>query len=606
MTETPSLPATTLAHRCYSSMFKGCTALVTPMATLPATVLATRCYENMFEGCTSLTSTPTLPATNLTGAGWCYSAMFKGCTSLVAPMTTLPATTLDSGCYYEMFRDCTSLTTAPVLPATATTGECYEYMFTSCRNLNYVKCLAHIPAPQQGIARTETQYWLYDVAETGTFVKTISASVEDWGRGGDGIPTGWLIEDAEGTPATIYPTGQHNFDATGGTKTLTVTDSSNHGWTISNTGTSWISISPSAGTGSQIVTVTAQANGTTNSRSTILVFQDAAATGSTTIPVSQAAGVDTPATITPLSLTYDNLSNTKTLTVSDPSNHGWTVSGNRDWFSLSPTSGNGDGIVTVVAQPNTTANNRSGNIGFLDSTETASTYVSVSQPKWTGYANCEQSQTGFTASGGVATLTVTDSYQRGWSISNIPNWVSFEQTQGTGSTAFTFTVAENQSVSARTVICTFSSPSISKSIGISQSGSTSPTPTTFAHINFTYGDVTVPQDGTWDGYTLYYSDSGAHPEGEGSAMAYVGIGRPMYQGNIWNPETESEWSVYSPFSGDTFDVTGLDVPSSFAGQTIYIQAEFGSSDLGYAIESQTVSVTIPQGGGEVNVTIPAF
>lgn len=602
LTETPILPATSLSYRCYSAMFKGCTALVTPMATLPATVLAAGCYANMFEGCTSLASTPMLPATNLTGAGWCYSTMFKGCTSLVAPMATLPATTLDSGCYYEMFRDCTSLTTAPVLPATTLYSNCYGYMFTSCSNLNYVKCLAHIPAPQQGIARNETLFWLYGVAETGTFVKTISASVEDWERGGDGIPTGWLIEDAEGTPATIYPTGQQNFDATGGTKTLTVTDSSNHGWTISNTGTSWISISPSAGTGSQIVTVTAQANGTANSRSSIIVFQDNNSTGSTTIPVSQAAGVDTPATITPTRLHFDDSSNTQTLTISDPSNHGWHINKSKTWFSLSATGGTGNSSVIVTAQANRTVNNRTANFTFYDNVTSAYTNGTVYQPKFTGKVDYDLSSTGFTASGGIATITISDVYQLGWSLVSNSEWVTFAQTEGTGSTAFTFTVSENQTTSGRTADWHFNGTV--KRIDIYQSGQT-PTPTFSCLLNFTYGDVTAPQTATWDEYNIYYNITGGNPVEDEKLMMSISCGTILYQGTTWNPTISSYYSVSSPFV-DAGSVSQIEVPQSLAGQTIYLKVEFGSAEAGYAIYSELVTVQIPSSGGTVNVTIPKF
>ena len=47
---------------------------------LAQTTLATRCYSSMFNGCTGLTSAPELPATTL--ATSCYSSMFQGCTYL--------------------------------------------------------------------------------------------------------------------------------------------------------------------------------------------------------------------------------------------------------------------------------------------------------------------------------------------------------------------------------------------------------------------------------------------------------------------------------------------------------------------------------------------
>ena len=66
-----SLPATTLAHGCYSSMFYGCTILVTAPE-LPATTLETECYYNMFQSCTKLNHIKCL-ATDISASDCCLS-----------------------------------------------------------------------------------------------------------------------------------------------------------------------------------------------------------------------------------------------------------------------------------------------------------------------------------------------------------------------------------------------------------------------------------------------------------------------------------------------------------------------------------------------------
>ena len=127
----PSLPAQSLASRCYYAMFSGCTALTTAPK-LPAETLADYCYDEMFLGCTKLTKAPKLPAKTL--ASYCYNKMFLGCTKLTtAP--ELPAESLASRCYQEMFSYCTSLTTAPKLPATSLADNCYNEMFSYCTSL---------------------------------------------------------------------------------------------------------------------------------------------------------------------------------------------------------------------------------------------------------------------------------------------------------------------------------------------------------------------------------------------------------------------------------------------------------------------------------------
>ena len=158
------LPATSLAEGCYSSMFDGCTSLVTapelPAAdlvgscymqmfsdctsltnapALPATTLANGCYSGMFQSCTSLTTAPELPANTL--ANSCYNGMFYSCTSLTTAPAILPATTLANNCYYNMFANCTSLVTAPALPADTLAGNCYQYMFANCTSLTQAPAL---------------------------------------------------------------------------------------------------------------------------------------------------------------------------------------------------------------------------------------------------------------------------------------------------------------------------------------------------------------------------------------------------------------------------------------------------------------------------------
>ena len=186
LTAAPSiLPATTLADGCYRYMFSSCTSLTTAPA-LPATTLASDCYSSMFQGCSSLTTAPELPATTLDSS--CYISMFYNCTSLtVAP--ELPATTLASDCYRSMFYGCSGLTSAPELPATTLASDCYYYMFYGCKKLNYIKMLA------TNISASKCLYnWVSGVASTGTFVK--NPAMTSLPTGTSGIPNGWTVLNA--------------------------------------------------------------------------------------------------------------------------------------------------------------------------------------------------------------------------------------------------------------------------------------------------------------------------------------------------------------------------------------------------------------------------
>ena len=125
-----TLPATSLASRCYSLMFYGCTSLVNAPA-LPATTLAPRCYQNMFYGCTSLVTAPALPATTL--AMCCYQLMFNGCRHLKRIATSQPTWNDPSG----------NLATAEWLLGTSATGD--FYCDTSALDTS-ISDSSHVPA----------------------------------------------------------------------------------------------------------------------------------------------------------------------------------------------------------------------------------------------------------------------------------------------------------------------------------------------------------------------------------------------------------------------------------------------------------------------------
>lgn len=132
LVKAPTLPATTIAPRCYAQLFQG-TKITTPPQ-LPATTLGDQCYRMMFYSCSNLTSVPDLPVTEL--ADGCYNLMFDSCTSISSvSVNLLPATTLANSCYHSMFQNCSKLTNAPQLPATGLANYCYYSMFNGCTSL---------------------------------------------------------------------------------------------------------------------------------------------------------------------------------------------------------------------------------------------------------------------------------------------------------------------------------------------------------------------------------------------------------------------------------------------------------------------------------------
>lgn len=88
------------------------------------TTLKDYCYNEMFKGCIMMTDTPELPATTL--AINCYASMF--CWSGIEHSPILPVRTLTyNGCYYSMFWSCSNLKSVYCLAENITSSTSSNY-----------------------------------------------------------------------------------------------------------------------------------------------------------------------------------------------------------------------------------------------------------------------------------------------------------------------------------------------------------------------------------------------------------------------------------------------------------------------------------------------
>lgn len=164
-------------------MFSGCANIVDASnLKMPATTLNDQCYYYMFQNCTSLTAAPQLPATNLSTA--CYYGMFASCSSLLT-IPTLPATEPADFCYYGMFASCSGITSAEINLTSLSAYSLY-LMFNRCANLSNIT--VHFTDWRADL--NATNYWLYNVAPTGTFNKPAALPTI---YGTSNIPSGWTV-----------------------------------------------------------------------------------------------------------------------------------------------------------------------------------------------------------------------------------------------------------------------------------------------------------------------------------------------------------------------------------------------------------------------------
>ena len=150
------------------------------------TLPATNTFNYLFQGSYIINAENlVLPATTLTD--YCYFGLFKN-SRLEIPPKILPATVLATQCYDGMFQG-TSITESPYIPniTYSSSTDAFDNMFYNCTYLNRIKCLI------KGSNTLSLWSWVYNVSQTGTFIKNQDAQ---WTTGSNGIPSGWTIETA--------------------------------------------------------------------------------------------------------------------------------------------------------------------------------------------------------------------------------------------------------------------------------------------------------------------------------------------------------------------------------------------------------------------------
>ena len=203
-------------------------------------------------------------------------------------------------------------------------------------------------SPESGKAGT-TNVALKATENTATEPRTASISV--WS--GD-ITKKVEVTQAGANREISLDTNSLEFTSAGGSKTFKIT--TNTSWTVESDQT-WCSVSPTSGSNDGSVTVKVGENSTTAERTaTITVKSDA---GDQTVKVTQ-SGVSPMLTLNIDDMEFAAGSGSKIFSIK--SNTTWAVSSDKNWCSVSPTSGSGDGSVTVSVDENTSSSSRTATI----------------------------------------------------------------------------------------------------------------------------------------------------------------------------------------------------------------------------------------------------
>ena len=133
------------------------------------------------------------------------------------------------------------------------------------------------------------------------------------------------------------------------------------------------------------------------------------------------------------------------------SNGDWNITNTAEWMTVSPTSGNGNATLTLVAQPNTLQQVRSTEIQAATKDNTASLtvtqeYTPSVHPE-EHYLTLTPTEVEMAYAGGSATIDLE--CDEGWMTDAGVDWVRLDRTEGNGNERITVTVMQNTSFTAR-------------------------------------------------------------------------------------------------------------------------------------------------------------
>lgn len=234
----------------------------------------------------------------------------------------------------------------------------------------------------------------------------------------------------------------------------------NCSWTISNNA-SWLSVTPSSGSNSETIKVSAGKNSTGQERSATLTIQ-AGTAPTRSVVVTQPIGKTLSANLSTLS--FEAKGESKSLSII--SNTSWTLS-KPDWCTLSASSGNGNADIVVTALENSSKDQRSGQI-VVSGEGVSSVTISVSQKGKDITLSVNVNSLSFEAKEETKSFTISSNTS--WTISK-PDWCTLSASSGNGNAVVVVTASENPSKEQRSGQIVVSGEGVSSvTISVSQKG----------------------------------------------------------------------------------------------------------------------------------------
>ena len=265
-------------------------------------------------------------------------------------------------------------------------------------------------------------------------------------------------------PSTLsVSTSNISVTADGETQTISVTSNTN--WTVTG-GASWLSLSPSTGSGNASAVLTISENKDFAPRNCSLTFSTVDGEASQTVTVNQEAlDLDFSVNVSEVKFSAKD-GEERTLQIS--TNGNWSISGGASWLDVKPTSGSGNATVTLTVEGNEEFEDRKCSLTISANDGKASASVSVKQEAQEVNLSVDVYELNFSEKeGDVQNLRITSNAD--WKIAGIPEWLDLSSTSGSGSTTIKLTSNSfNNSSSSRSAVLLVEANGVSKEVKVFQ------------------------------------------------------------------------------------------------------------------------------------------
>lgn len=248
-------------------------------------------------------------------------------------------------------------------------------------------------------------------------------------------------------------------EAVASTKSITIT--SNDSWTITPS-VSWITVSPSAGSGDQSVKISIAESKEAETRIGQIVVAGVKS-DPITIDVVQ-AGIGYYLEVDKTEMPMNSVASSSSFSIS--SNDHWSVSSSEEWATVSPSSGEGDKMISVSCSKNDTNMPRTCTL-TVKGDKSQSVSIKLTQMGYNVSVDKTEITVGSSATSSSFNITSNDS----WTVNSSVAWATVSPASGSGDKAITVNFSANTDPESRTgIISVLGANSPTVTIALQQAG----------------------------------------------------------------------------------------------------------------------------------------